>query len=52
MTKTEMLARIEKLETAKFLLDMKDHWNARDWQDSAEMVKEILALKKAVKSLE
>ena len=52
MTKTEILARIDKLETAKFLLDMKDHWNAGDWKDSAEMVKEILELKKILKGLE
>ena len=40
--------RIEKLEMQIFVLECKDHWNTKDYEDYAKMNAELRELKKAV----
>lgn len=48
MTKTEMLKRIDTLESNIFYLEMKDFWNAEDRELLREWKRELKELKKAV----
>lgn len=45
MTRTEILNKIDELETARFYLAMKDHWNREDFARDNELFKEIMTLK-------
>ena len=45
MTIEEIKAKIEELESEKFYLAMKDHWNDKDYQYDRELFREIQALK-------
>ena len=45
MTRTEILNKIDELETARFYLAMKDHWNREDFARDNELFNEIRALK-------
>ena len=46
MDRLEIEAMIDKLESAKFFLDMKDMWSAEDYQTHNKYVSEIAKLKK------
>lgn len=52
MTKKEILEKLEKLETEKFYLDMKDHWEGSDYLRAASLTTEIHTLKKKLKEME
>lgn len=52
MTKDEMIKRIENLREWIFLLEMKDHWNSKDFEDNWKMNSELNSLRKQVKALE
>ena len=46
MTKIEITKRMEELEYEMFILEMKDRWNAKDYEEKAKMFNEWLDLKK------
>lgn len=46
MTNTEIMSRIEELETRRFYLSMKDHWSAANFETDRKMWMEILSLQK------
>lgn len=46
MTKEEIKKKIEELEKQAFYLDMKDHWNQADFDESRRLNTEIELLKK------
>lgn len=48
MKKREMEKELDRLETARFTLDMKDFWNRQDWDLCEELNKKIRELKKAL----
>ena len=48
MTRTEILNKIDELETARFYLAMKDHWNREDFARDAKWCEEVMALKKVL----
>jgi hypothetical protein len=45
MTRTEILNKIDELETARFYLAMKDHWTREDFARDTEHHTEMRALK-------
>lgn len=46
MTKKMIENKIEELETKKFMLSMKDHWNREDFDKDAKLWNEIVKLRK------
>lgn len=50
MTKEEMKQRLEKLEKERFLLEMKDRWNAKDYDIDRQYRNEIRELKKEIEN--
>ena len=51
MTRTEIEARIEKLEWLRFELDMKDRWNERDYEQDRKWRDELFELRKEIKNV-
>lgn len=47
----ELLERLEALETAEFMHEMKDHWSGGDFEYSRKLDKEIRELKEQLKAL-
>ena len=45
MTKMEITKRMEELEDKMFILEMKDRWNAKDYENKNKMFGEWLDLK-------
>ena len=45
MTKYEINKMIDKKETERFLLAMKDRWNGNDYDKDRQLVNEIKALR-------
>ena len=52
MTRQEIEARIEELETRDFYLKMKDRWNRSDFDLSEKLHREIRELKEQLKGIE
>ena len=52
MTREEIEARIEELESDSFYLDMKDHWTSADFDRSRAMFNERMKLKKQLEEME
>lgn len=50
MTMTEKKARIEKLESLRFYLSMKDRWDYKDYEQDRAWFNELLKLKKEVEA--
>lgn len=50
MTRTEIIERIDKLETNAFYLDMKDRWTQDDYRTMNEWRREIRELKKKLET--
>ena len=48
MSKNEIIERINKIETSRFYLSMKDRWNSEDYAWDRAMVKELVSLKKSL----
>lgn len=48
MTKEEMKQRLEKLEDERFLLEMKDRWDAKDFETDRMYGREIRELKREI----
>lgn len=48
MTKVEMKKRLEELENERFFLEMKDRWNAKDFETDRMYRNEIRELKKKI----
>lgn len=48
MTKAEMEKRLEELENERFFLEMKDRWNAKDYDTDRMYKNEIKELKKKI----
>lgn len=48
MTKTEVIARIEKLESRRFMLNMIDRWTLDDYKLDTDLANEIYKLKKEI----
>ena len=48
MKKAWALAKIEKIDDALFMLNMKDRWNAADWKMSGELENERRRLVKSI----
>lgn len=51
MTKEEIEMRIEELEDKQFYLDMKDHWERKDYDLMDEYIKEKKLLQKQLEEL-
>ncbi len=52
MTKIEEIQKkIKDLETAKFLLNMKDHWNNEDYERDRKYSRDIRELKKILEDM-
>jgi hypothetical protein len=45
MTKAEIEKRIDELETKRFYLAMKDHWNSADFYNDAQLTASIVKVK-------
>ena len=41
MAREELMARIDKVETKRFILWMKDIFNARDWELDKQYLREL-----------
>ena len=52
MTKEEIIKEIDRLESIKFLLDMKDHWEPSDYGASSSYNNRIKELKKQLEGME
>lgn len=48
MTRTEIIKRIEELETKRFYLAMADHWGTEDYRLDRQWANEIKELKTRV----
>ena len=48
MTKAEMEKRLKELENERFFLEMKDRWNAKDFETDRMYKNEIRELKKKI----
>lgn len=51
MTKQEMEKRLEELERANFFHQMKDRWDASDFEYDRKIFREIRELKEALKNV-
>lgn len=51
MTRTEIIERIDKLETNAFYLNMKDRWTQGDYRTMNEWRREIRELKKELEAV-
>ena len=51
MTRTEIAARIEKLEGMRFMLNMKDSWTIDDSKYDTKLVNEINKLRKEMEKI-
>lgn len=51
MTKMEIEKKIEDIETLRFLLAMKDHWNRDDFEWDAKKAHELRELRKELAKL-
>ncbi len=51
MTEEEIRSKIDELENAKFVLDMKDRWNTTDWNTSRRLSFDIRQLKEKLEGL-
>ena len=49
MTRKEILDRIDEIETARFYLAMKDHWNREDFEQDGNLFEEWAELKRKLK---
>lgn len=52
MNKEDIEGRIDRLETMIFLLDMKDTWHTRDYQEDTKLRNELSELKRQLQKLE
>lgn len=52
MNKEDIEGRIDRIETMLFLLDMKDTWHTRDYQEDTNLRNELSELKRQLKKLE
>jgi len=41
MTKAELENKLDELETAEFILQMKDRWDARDFEEDSRLNSQI-----------
>ena len=51
MTREEMLKRMDEIETRRFYLAMKDHWDRDDFETDRKWFNEWLDLKKKVEKI-
>jgi len=51
MTRTEIAARIEKLEGMRFMLNMKDSWTIDDSKYDTDLANEIAKLRKEMEKI-
>lgn len=51
MTRTEIIERIDELETNAFYLDMKDRWTQDDYRTMDKWCREIRELKKELEAV-
>lgn len=51
MTRTEIEARIDKLEDLRFYLAMKDYWNERDYEQDRKWRDELFELRKEIENV-
>lgn len=42
------LTRIEQIEKELFLMEFKDHWTAKDWEERARLNKELQQLRDSI----
>ena len=47
----DLLARLEELETLRFIHEMKDHWNQEDFNYDNKLAQEIKNIKANLKAL-
>jgi hypothetical protein len=52
MNKEDIEGRIDRIETMLFLLDMKDTWHTRDYQEDTNLRNELSELRRQLKNLE
>lgn len=52
MNKEDIEGRIDRIETMLFLLDMKDTWHTRDYQEDTNLRNELSELKRQLQKLE
>ena len=51
LTVKEINERIDTLETRKFMLEMKDNWNAKDFEEVRRLEREIVKLEKMLEEV-
>ena len=50
MTREQILAKIDEIETAKFMLDMCDRWSSEDYELNSKYAKELRELRALLKA--
>lgn len=51
LTVKDINNKIDILETRKFMLEMKDNWNAKDFEEARRLDREIVKLEKMLEEV-